>query len=663
MTDFSRNQIKSVQYRTNQVDRWVVPNDRQLALRAKLGSGWSVRSNKSRTYSFHHTEPYTLSHEELAHINAVVSQAAAAEQRERLRIGTLVKHYQRIQGRCRGDGTLRCYLCNSTFHRFRSNCRVCSDCSSSICIDCYVETVNTSNEKIILCKICSEKRELWKKSGAWFFGELPPYADVPEQTPCIYATNRPLTPPVSPIQRRKASSRKSSTATTISESVSTGLGKEVQINIIQCKRDSDDSDDDSSSSSSVISYESSIFKFGKSADPDCISLGSQYLRNHPLLHSRRSDDSTASTVTMEEREFSGTESLQDLQKVSLLPTLDLVLPPKPSKKQALEVSFKTDNSSDMEGSLSFSMQEGIKRCQSVPDAELKDVNIEVEQDTTSPFGTIIYSIFYREQEETLEVELYAAQNLPDGGTACNAYASVNLVPSVGNSRKQRTQTRPNSLAPQWKEKLVYFGVSLDDLHNKSLIFSVIDERLIGSDVVIGEHRMPLQTIKSHELTHYHVLLDKKATLESDEASGRDNRGKIQLTLRYDRSSSQLYVGVVRCVALGAVRRDGYADPYVKLYLLPDNSKAGKKKTATKRRTLNPEFHEEFVYKLPFSLLTKRILEVSVWDHKTARNSCLGGLRISMQSQNPLEKKHWFDVIAQPDRRHDAWHQLKDIFHK
>ena len=35
MTDFSRNQIKSVQYRTNQVDRWVVPNDRQLALRAK----------------------------------------------------------------------------------------------------------------------------------------------------------------------------------------------------------------------------------------------------------------------------------------------------------------------------------------------------------------------------------------------------------------------------------------------------------------------------------------------------------------------------------------------------------------------------------------------------------------------------------------------------
>ena len=35
MTDFSRNQIGSVSWKGNQIDRWVIPNDRQLLLRSK----------------------------------------------------------------------------------------------------------------------------------------------------------------------------------------------------------------------------------------------------------------------------------------------------------------------------------------------------------------------------------------------------------------------------------------------------------------------------------------------------------------------------------------------------------------------------------------------------------------------------------------------------
>jgi len=40
--------------------------------------------------------------------------------------------------------------------------------------------------------------------------------------------------------------------------------------------------------------------------------------------------------------------------------------------------------------------------------------------------------------------------------------------------------------------------------------------------------------------------------------------------------------------------------------------------------LNPEFHEEFVYKVPLDTLLSMSLEISVWDHNMTRNAFLGG---------------------------------------
>jgi hypothetical protein len=46
----------------------------------------------------------------------------------------------------------------------------------SFCGQCgLLETTNSQGEAIQLCKLCAEAREIWKKSGAWFFKSMPKF--------------------------------------------------------------------------------------------------------------------------------------------------------------------------------------------------------------------------------------------------------------------------------------------------------------------------------------------------------------------------------------------------------------------------------------------------------------------------------------------------------
>uniref|UniRef100_A0A8C0UW24 FYVE-type zinc finger domain-containing protein n=1 Tax=Cyanistes caeruleus TaxID=156563 RepID=A0A8C0UW24_CYACU len=44
-----------------------------------------------------------------------------------------------------------------------------------VCTKCGIETVGAQKRPLWLCKICSEQREVWKRSGAWFYKGLPKY--------------------------------------------------------------------------------------------------------------------------------------------------------------------------------------------------------------------------------------------------------------------------------------------------------------------------------------------------------------------------------------------------------------------------------------------------------------------------------------------------------
>ncbi|XP_046385625.1 rabphilin-3A [Ischnura elegans] len=180
-------------------DRWVCPNDRQLALRAKLKTGWSVKTQQLQ--SFGTPKPAALDETEQAAILRVIKRAEALEANEQERIGRLVERLDNMKRNAMGNGTSQCVLCGDSFGMLGAPSLLCHDCKKAVCGKCGIETTpalpssstnpTSSNQKEVqwLCKICSETREMWKKSGAWFFKGIPKYV-IPEKKPQSSSKNR-----------------------------------------------------------------------------------------------------------------------------------------------------------------------------------------------------------------------------------------------------------------------------------------------------------------------------------------------------------------------------------------------------------------------------------------------------------------------------------------
>uniref|UniRef100_A0AAQ5X9C2 Extended synaptotagmin-like protein 1b n=1 Tax=Amphiprion ocellaris TaxID=80972 RepID=A0AAQ5X9C2_AMPOC len=103
---------------------------------------------------------------------------------------------------------------------------------------------------------------------------------------------------------------------------------------------------------------------------------------------------------------------------------------------------------------------------------------------------------------------------------------------------------------------------------------------------------------------------------SDCGSGN---GQVKLSLSYASQERKLIVVVHACRGLSSQGKDGI-DSYVSLMLLPDKSKATKRKTAVKKRDLNPEYSERFEYDLPFEETRYRRLSVSVKNNSASFRS-------------------------------------------
>ncbi|XP_063696197.1 rabphilin-3A isoform X2 [Culicoides brevitarsis] len=124
-----------------------------------------------------------LSSKEQETIKNVIRRNEALEMAERQRVGKLVERMENIKSRAVETGPRNCRMCGQTFGLLVGVSKfLCDICKKPVCSKCCIDlnTRSLTKRVVWLCKICSETRELWKKTGAWFYKGIPSY-EVPQR--------------------------------------------------------------------------------------------------------------------------------------------------------------------------------------------------------------------------------------------------------------------------------------------------------------------------------------------------------------------------------------------------------------------------------------------------------------------------------------------------
>ncbi|CAL9708471.1 unnamed protein product [Knipowitschia caucasica] len=591
-------------------DRWV-SNDRQRGMHSR--ENWTMQQGPGSGPD--------LTDEEKEIINSVIARAEKMEAMEQERIGRLINNLDDMKKTVCGDGVSRCLVCGEQLGSAGVSSVVCEDCKKSMCTKCGTQC-SSKPHAVWVCKICKEQREVWKRSGAWFFKGFPKHF-LPAPMPLSKSKDEPAP------AAAKAESKVPPTS-------------EPKEEPPQTQRPPGQSPHSRTGYPPVAPKPSVARMTTGGAGAEEVGQSSPVVMKKMVpVHSSR-----ASAASAQHGSIAGETGLYSSEQR---------LPPAAERRQP--------------------------PVRQPPPEDEEEAN-DYDSDEATTLGSMEFGLHYDQESNSLHCSILKAKGLKpmDSNGLADPYVKLHLLPGASKSTKLRTKTLRNTRNPVWNETLTYHGLTDEDMQRKTLRLSVCDEDKFGHNEFIGETRVALKKLKMNQKKNFNVCLErvvptkKTATAGSargialyEDETGKDGveaeeRGRILISLMYSTQLNRLIVGVVRCVHLAAMDANGYSDPYVKICLKPDMGKKGKSKTQIKKRTLNPEFNEEFSYDIKHSELAKKSLDVSVWDYDIGKaNDYIGGCQLGITAKGE-QLKHWYECLKNKDKKIERWHTLLNENH-
>ncbi|XP_037597467.1 double C2-like domain-containing protein gamma isoform X1 [Cebus imitator] len=300
-----------------------------------------------------------------------------------------------------------------------------------------------------------------------------------------------------------------------------------------------------------------------------------------------------------------------------------------------------------------------------------DPEPEGDSDDSTALGILEFTLLFDADNSALHCTAHRAKGLkPLASGSMDTYVKANLLPGASKAGQLRTRTVQATKVPVWKETLTYHGFTRQDAAQKTLRLCVCEDpwlRRRRRSPPLGDLRVPLRKLVPNQARSFNICLEKwrltKRPKSLDTAHGmslyqeevetevaREERGRVLLSLCYSSQRGGLLVGVLRCAHLAPMDANGYSDPFVHLFLHPNTGKKSKFKTSVCRKTLNPEFNEEFFYSGPREELAQKTLLVSVWDYDLGTaDDFIGGVQLGSHASG--------ECLRHSDHRLELWHLL------
>ncbi|XP_049599880.1 synaptotagmin Va isoform X2 [Syngnathus scovelli] len=274
-----------------------------------------------------------------------------------------------------------------------------------------------------------------------------------------------------------------------------------------------------------------------------------------------------------------------------------------------------------------------------------------EEEEKENFGKLEYTLDYNFTDNQLIVGILQAQDLAamDMGGTSDPYVKVYMLPD--KKKKFETKVQRKNLCPVFNETFI-FKIPYTELGGQTLVLQVFDFDRFGKHDVIGEIKIPMNSIDLAQPIH------EWKDLIGGEKEEQEKLGDICISLRYVPTAGKLTVNIMEAKNLKKMDVGGLSDPFVKVVLQHNGKRLKKKKTSVKQNTLNPYFNESFSFEIPFSQIQKVQVIITVYDYdKLGSNDPIGKCWIGYGASG-VGLRHWSDMLANPRRPVAQWHVLQ-----
>ncbi|NXL43062.1 DOC2B protein, partial [Podilymbus podiceps] len=619
-----------------------------------LQTGWSVHTFQTEKQR----KMQALSPQELEVILEVIRKAEKLDIIEQQRIGRLVERLENMRKNVMGNGLSQCLLCGELLGLLGSTSVFCQDCKKKVCTKCGIETLGAQKRPIWLCKICSEQREVWKRSGAWFYKGLPKYI-MP-----LKSSSKPSELNSQPWQSEPAVPGAEGVGTGRSFSWARGKGwlsapcpggsLPPRLPLLP-----------PAETSRLPRARSGLLRGGLAPTAACMTL-------------RKGEKMTISI-----QEHMAIDvcpgPIKPIKQISdYFPRFPRGLPAAVGRSSALRAAVSQPSVSPAEapreedkdvdqlfGAYGTTPAEQPAKYQA-PEEVVDPEGYESDDCTT--LGTLDFSLLYDQENNALHCTINKAKGLKpmDHNGLADPYVKLHLLPGASKANKLRTKTLRNTLNPTWNETLTYYGITDEDMIRKTLRWKNTQKSSLPTWGLSGMCRLvgrrwpgalcPASLAPGRGVSGHGCVPEQPPDwvrslpqIDKTEDKSLEERGRILISLKYSSQKQGLLVGIIRCAHLAAMDANGYSDPYVKTYLKPDEDKKSKHKTAVKKKTLNPEFNE---VASPASLAGPMLTP----SPSLCPSLSQGGVVLGINAKGE-RLKHWFDCLKNKDKKIERWHTL------
>uniref|UniRef100_A0A8C9YJW5 Synaptotagmin 9 n=1 Tax=Sander lucioperca TaxID=283035 RepID=A0A8C9YJW5_SANLU len=269
-------------------------------------------------------------------------------------------------------------------------------------------------------------------------------------------------------------------------------------------------------------------------------------------------------------------------------------------------------------------------------------------------GRLHFILKFDCDQEQLIVKIHKAEDLPakDFSGTSDPYVKIYLLPD--RKTKHQTKVHRKTLNPVFDEVFL-FPVAYSELPTRKLHFSVYDFDRFSRHDIIG------QVVVDNFLDLADFPRETKLCRDIQYVSSDNvDLGDLMFSLCYLPTAGRLTITMIKARNLKAMDITGASDPYVKVSLMCDGRRLKKRKTSTKRNTLNPVYNEAIVFDVPPENIEQISLMIAVMDYdRVGHNEVIGVCRVGNDADS-LGRDHWSEMLTCPRKPVAHWHPLVEV---